>query len=359
MTLKILGSLQEPQVLYRGCTALPSYTDNHNGTITIGTVHIAVYDNANYAGVPQVYLVAGGTFEFTNNTTSCLGVFYNAGHPELQIVDILIFEDSRYSPVFTVYRDGNDLHITNWDTIGLGQAEKIFYAAARTKRYSLEYGLAVSEYGTRNIAVTAGKVYVAMSVACTLGAINTATDNMQFWYHVAGVWTKSVVTAYNNTQHDNGTALVSTAAGKYVVNWVYRGVEDGLDLYIVIGNVEYTQAQALAAQPPAAPPIIQNHAMLIGKIIVKQGDNIAYAINSTFDITYVNSSPTSHAGLTDLSFAAAGHTGFVPLTGITMTGSLVAQTNTTYTTAQMRNIIESTEDPSGGNNGDIWIKYTA
>lgn len=43
--------------------------------------------------------------------------------------------------------------------------------------------------------------------------------------------------------------------------------------------------------------------------------------------------------------------------GGTMTGILKAQSNTSYTTAQVRNIIISPNDPSGGNNGDIWIKY--
>lgn len=41
----------------------------------------------------------------------------------------------------------------------------------------------------------------------------------------------------------------------------------------------------------------------------------------------------------------------------TMSAKLIAQNNTDYTTAQLRNVIISTEDPSGGNNGDIWIKY--
>lgn len=44
--------------------------------------------------------------------------------------------------------------------------------------------------------------------------------------------------------------------------------------------------------------------------------------------------------------------------GGTMTGALIAQSNTNYTTAQVRNIIISTADPSGGSNGMIWIKYT-
>ena len=43
--------------------------------------------------------------------------------------------------------------------------------------------------------------------------------------------------------------------------------------------------------------------------------------------------------------------------GGTMTGILTAQPNTNYATAQVRNVIISPNDPSGGNNGDIWIKY--
>ena len=44
--------------------------------------------------------------------------------------------------------------------------------------------------------------------------------------------------------------------------------------------------------------------------------------------------------------------------GGTMTGTLIAQNNTNYTTKQVRNVFISTADPSGGGNGDIWIKYT-
>lgn len=45
------------------------------------------------------------------------------------------------------------------------------------------------------------------------------------------------------------------------------------------------------------------------------------------------------------------------ISGGTMTGALIAQNNTNYTTKQVRNIFISTEEPSGGNSGDIWIKY--
>ena len=47
------------------------------------------------------------------------------------------------------------------------------------------------------------------------------------------------------------------------------------------------------------------------------------------------------------------------LSGGTMTGALIAQSNTNYTVGQVRNIYLSTEAPTNevGNNGDIWIVY--
>lgn len=45
--------------------------------------------------------------------------------------------------------------------------------------------------------------------------------------------------------------------------------------------------------------------------------------------------------------------------GGTMSGKLVAQSNSDYTIAQVRNIIVSTSEPtaSDGTDGDIWIMY--
>lgn len=47
------------------------------------------------------------------------------------------------------------------------------------------------------------------------------------------------------------------------------------------------------------------------------------------------------------------------LSGGTLTGPLIAQSNTNYTVGQVRNIYLSTEAPTNdvGNNGDIWIVY--
>ena len=51
------------------------------------------------------------------------------------------------------------------------------------------------------------------------------------------------------------------------------------------------------------------------------------------------------------------NTGYVPLSGGTMNGVLTAQSNTSYTTAQVRNVTMSTEAASGGSNGQIHYQY--
>ena len=70
--------------------------------------------------------------------------------------------------------------------------------------------------------------------------------------------------------------------------------------------------------------------------------------NNTDDIT------TNAQNISTLQSSVNGK---VSKSGDTMTGPLVAQNNTDYSVAQVRNIIISTSDPSGGNSGDIWIKY--
>jgi len=69
--------------------------------------------------------------------------------------------------------------------------------------------------------------------------------------------------------------------------------------------------------------------------------------------TTTAATPNSVKKAYDLAAAA------MPKSGSTFTGIVVAQNNTSYTTKQVRNIILSTSDPSGGSNGDIWIKYKA
>lgn len=96
-----------------------------------------------------------------------------------------------------------------------------------------------------------------------------------------------------------------------------------------------------------------------------EGHNAAYFATATglsTTNTQVTTNTNNISTLTSGLSTANGNittlqSGKLDKSGGTMTGALVAQSNTNYTTAQVRNVIISTADPSGGNNGMIWIKY--
>ena len=118
---------------------------------------------------------------------------------------------------------------------------------------------------------------------------------------------------------------------------VIPSVPDNIVKYTAISNVEATT--------PLDADSLQGHT----------ADYFATAAS----LASINSSLSTMQD--DVSEAKTGVTNLqsskMNVSGGTMTGALIAQNNTNYTTKQVRNIFISTSDPSGGTSGDIWIKY--
>lgn len=134
-------------------------------------------------------------------------------------------------------------------------------------------------------------------------------------------------------------AIVLTAqdVGALPSDTVIPSVPDNIVKYTTMGNVEATT--------PLDADSLQGHAadyFATAASLTSVNSNISAMQN---DITTAK---------TDISNLKSGK---LNVSGGTMTGALVAQNNTNYTTKQVRNIFISTSDPSGGSNGDIWIKY--
>ena len=131
----------------------------------------------------------------------------------------------------------------------------------------------------------------------------------------------------NGKQLNKDITLSAADVGALPNDTVIPSVPDNIVKYTAISNVEATN--------PLDADSLQGHA----------ADYFATATG----LASVNS---------NVSTLQSSVNGKVSKSGGTMTGALVAQNNTKYSVAQVRNIIISTSDPSGGNSGDIWIKYT-
>lgn len=197
----------------------------------------------------------------------------------------------------------------------------------------------------KKIKLTDGKSYnVVDATAIHSGDVATSTK--------AGIVKigSGITVAADGTISVNATAPVTSVNGKTGTivltaqdvgalpsDTVIPSIPDNIVKYTAISNVEATN--------PLDADSLQGHT----------ADYFATAtglasVNSTVsamqsDIT------TAKTDITNLK------TDKMNVSGGTMTGALVAQNNTNYTTKQVRNVFISTSDPSGGESGDIWIKY--
>ena len=121
------------------------------------------------------------------------------------------------------------------------------------------------------------------------------------------------------------------------------------------GLVKYNSLSTVEAVTPLNADTLENHP---ASYFATASDMSALQTNVSTLQTNVSTNTsniaTNTGNITSLQTSVSSK---VSKNGDTMAGALVAQNNTNYTTKQVRNIIISTEDPSGGYNGDIWIKY--
>lgn len=282
-----------------GSTSIPSIVDNGNGSVTIGTADYNFFDNVNGDGFLKHFTVSGNTFTLVDNQQNYIVANYNGGSPLIQqTTDVSIINETTIVPIYSIFRNGNFLHLQNWDSLGNALANKIHQSIVKTQRYRRESGLSISSIGTRNIFLSSGRVYVG-AVPVDLLTINTQTGDPIFFYYqtTGGAWTSQVVSQYNNTQYNNGTSLVTLTSNRYAVNWIFRGVESNKHLYMVVGVGDYTLTQAENATVPPVPPIISAHTTLVGKIIVQRDSDTPNAVISAFDVAFAYTSNPIHNDL--------------------------------------------------------------
>ena len=138
--------------------------------------------------------------------------------------------------------------------------------------------------------------------------------------------------------------LTAQDVGALPSDTVIPSVPDNIVKYTAISNVEATNlldADSLQGHTADYFATATGLASVNSNVSAMQSDITTAKTNITNLQTDVTNLETSKMNVS----------------GGTMTGALVAQNNANYMTKQVRNIFISTSDPSGGSNGDIWIKY--
>ncbi|CAB4123423.1 hypothetical protein UFOVP43_4 [uncultured Caudovirales phage] len=305
-------------------------------TISASSVKAVLFSLPGWIGDYKEYVIpAASGLALTDNVANYLVVNYNGGSPVYQIItNPALITNSDIVGASLLWRSGTDVHFQNINW-GLSTASRLNRRLVQTDRYQRASGLTLGESTGRVITLTAGVVWYGVSEINEL-AVTSASSNSDFYYHVAGVDTKSVVSTYNNTQYDDGTGLQTLSNGRYAVNWVYRYLDGaGLPkLAYNLGSGNYTLAQATASSPPAPPAILTSIAILVGRIIVLKSAATATQIDSAFTQVFSSTTVTDHDDLSGLQGGAAAeyfHLTSAEYTG-TGTGVFVRATSPTLVT---------------------------
>ena len=278
-------------------------------TISCSSVPALLYSTSGFSGDFRKFIIPAATgLAITNNALNALIVSYNGGNPVFSVTtDLSLINGSNVVGAATLYRIGTEVHhqSVDWGLATASNANKRSLLVNGVQRAS---GLALGESTGRIITLTAGSLWYA-STEYAEPAITSASSNSEFWYHVAGVWTKSVVSVYNNNEYDNGTNLVtlSGVGTQYAVNWVYRYLDgDSLPkLAYVLGTGNYNLNQAQASSPPTPPAILTSMAILVGRIIVAQAAVTATQIDSAFTAVFAGTTVSNHNDLANLQGGTA------------------------------------------------------
>ena len=309
-------------------------------TIDVSSVKAVLFSLPAYVGDYKEYVIPAATgLALTDNSANYLVVSYNAGSPVYSVTtNPATINNSSVVGACLLWRSGTEVHFESIDW-GLSTASRLNRRLVQTQRYQRASGLALGESTGNIITLTAGVVWYGVSELVE-AATTSAASNVDFYYHVAGAWTKSTISIYNNTQYDNGTSLQTLATSKYAVNWVYRYLDgDGLPkLAYILGTDTYTFAQAVASAVPTPPPILTSMAILVGRIIVQQGAATATQIDSAFSQVFSSTTVTDHNDLAGLEGGTAGeyfhltNAAYTSLTSFTSTGIPYASSTSTLAT---------------------------
>jgi hypothetical protein len=329
------------------------WINNNDGTMTFPTTQVALYSNTAFTGSVEVYTVSGQTTgvgipALSNEDTNYIVIDYNNGTPVYDVLtDDSTINSSNIVLYLIVYRANNFVHVLDFGNEGAGLPNKLNDRIIYTDRFAREDGFSLGLSGTTGVVTLSSGVAWNGTNRQTLVAVNSTDDVFFQSFHSGGTWTYTTTSnTLNNLFYDNGTDRIAGTAGKYLVNWYFRGQEINDHLYEVWGNDEYDNvSEAQLSLEPNLPELITSHAFLTGRIIV-QVSALTGTVESAFAQVFQPSTVQSHNDLTGIQGGTGGE--YYHLTSSEYNNVAYENVSNTFTSGQIFNAGLTANTISGG-----------
>ena len=297
--------------MYHGVVENPAITDNGNGTINLsaGACNFGVATNGNGL-TRRLATPAAANIALTNNAVNYVYADYNAGSPIINVTltAIIFSNDARLVSLYRVVREGNDLHMLDYDEYGISLADKSFYKDIALNSFERQTGLILSTAATRISTVSAGSAWFGVKVFSLSENKAGVSGELYQYYLTAGVWSSQLVTAYDSTYYSDGTNRQSLGVSKYVAKYFYRGIEVDNHAYYIHGDQKNSLADALTEAVPVTPAVITAHSLYVGKIVIQQNSANGVAYPRAGEGAVISNGAVNHSDLANINPAGPGVT---------------------------------------------------
>lgn len=272
--------------------------------ITIPTLEMGFYKNELFEGPVVVRTVPGTTLTVPNNQVSYVYASYNNDSPFFGITtDVSIITESATVPVNTLIATNGFIHLAHWNNVANGLANKLHRRFVKTQRYAIESGLSIS-VNAGVVEISPGVVWRGVRAFDLQSVFSDGRLDHQwfFLYKTGGVWQiQNSAPSFNYTQYQGTNDLVNGTGNKYVINWVFRGVEDHEHGYYLLGGEYTSYATAVnETKVPALPPLLSTHAVLVGRIICQYGNAVPVLVESYRPSDFLASAVSDHNQLANI-----------------------------------------------------------
>ena len=334
-----------------GLTSSPTITNNNNGTITVSTASVNLYDNPYGTGVIASYQLAQTTLALDPTQINIVVATLSGGNAVYQMIynqnnvdDISIIP---VSGIEVTGVDGAGWHYLEFDfgATGLALPNKLALKDVSLNGHQRQNGLLLYVTGSAtDFAISAGSTWYSVynEPSALFDSYNYPACITSYLIQSASIWSSSYSVGYINCYYNGTSGLTPLAPNSCSVNYIYKTLATNINAaMVVVSSQQYNNIlSAEADQPPVIPTNISEFSLLTGRIIVQSG-SLSPTVQSAYTTQFGSATITNHNDLlgiqggmgaqyyhlTQAEYLGNGTGVFVRQTGTVASSSYVTSSN--------------------------------
>ena len=311
-----ISNFPSDELAYSGVVIVPTITNNDDGTITISTGSVNLFDDSTGQGVVTGYSLSQKTLNLITGSLNYIYINHNLNTASynittnqayangINIINAFIIDINNQvseGPSYTW-----DLHILDIGVTGTALSNRISYKDVNLEPLERQSGLTLYVTGsTGDYGITEGVAWYGPTQV-TMPSFETTEPTVDNYLFIksGSVWTRTTSSGYLSGYYNDIDGLAACAQNSWSVNYVYRLITnvDTDDSIIVLSSDQYSsqlEASINGATPSDLPSAITGLGLLVGRLIVQSG-SFSPSIESAYTKLFAPSSPTQHNNLTGL-----------------------------------------------------------